>query len=372
MKYNSIPILYYHSIANHEKERPWSFLSCKIEIFKAQMEYLYKKGYYTCNWDELYDHLIGKTQLPKKTVMIHFDDGFLDNWSVVFPIMKKYGLKFSIVVTPEFIQMTKEKRPFLKETTENNILDWWGYLSIEELKEMEKSGLVDIQAHGFTHTWYPTSDRIIDIYNGTQIEPWLYWNEHIEEKPYWLSKNLFDVIPYGMPIFEHEKSLANLKAFIPDKNFVEDVIDLYDKNHTKDEILKQVLELKEKKYNNLIGRYETEEETKQRLLKELKGTKEFLEKYLDKRIEYLVWPGGGNNELVEKLAFEVGYKLISKGNKFNSFNSNIKKVMRMAACHENFDVVLNKWFFIMQIKRGSGNILINDIVSFIKKIKKVI
>ncbi|MAM30007.1 MAG: deacetylase, partial [Flavobacteriaceae bacterium] len=101
MKITGIPILYYHSIADHEVKNEWSFLSISIRLFKNQMDYLHKNGYYTCNWKELEDHIQGKKQLPEKTVMFHFDDGFLDNWSVVFPIMKEKNFKYSIVVTPE-------------------------------------------------------------------------------------------------------------------------------------------------------------------------------------------------------------------------------------------------------------------------------
>src|SRR5690606_38653640 len=127
-----IPILYYHSIADHEKKNEWSFLSISISLFNKQMDYLYRNGYYTCDWKELDDHIKGIKKLPDKTVMFHFDDGFLDNWSVVFPIMKEKNFKYSIVVTPEFIQKGNQTRPFLKETKLISQNEWWGYLNEAE------------------------------------------------------------------------------------------------------------------------------------------------------------------------------------------------------------------------------------------------
>jgi len=373
MKNNAIPILYYHSVADHDKNRPWSFLSCGIDVFKTQMEYLSKNDFYTCTWDELYRHLNGIEKLPEKTVMIHFDDGFLDNWTVVFPIMKKYNLKFSIVVTPEFIEKSEKIRDFVKETKESNIKDWWGYLSIGELREMEDSGLVDIQAHGYTHTWYPVSDEIIDIYDGTQIEPWLYWNEFPEKKPFWLTNNSLKKIPLGTPIFKNEKSLSNLKAFKPNKKFIQECIDAYNKDLSKEENFKRILEIR-KKYlaNNELGEYESEKEARERLEKELLGTKKYLTDILNKEIEYLVWPGGGNNEFVNNLAFEYGYKLVSKGNELNKYDSKIKKISRLAAYHKFpiFDKYFNKLFFQLQIKRGEGNKAIGTLFNFVKKVKK--
>ena len=81
MKKSSIPIIYYHSVADHEKQHPWAFLSVRIDIFKSQMKMLKIFGYNTCNWREFYEHSQGIKSLPKKTVFIHFDDGFLDNWT---------------------------------------------------------------------------------------------------------------------------------------------------------------------------------------------------------------------------------------------------------------------------------------------------
>ena len=373
MKNNAIPILYYHSVADHDINRPWSFLSCGIDIFKAQMEYLYKNGFKTCSWDELFRHLNGIEKLPKKTVMIHFDDGFLDNWTVVFPIMKKYNLKFSIVVTPEFIEKSEKIRDFVSETKEKNIKDWWGYLSIGELREMENSGLVDIQAHGYTHTWYPSSDEIIDIYDGTQIEPWLHWNEHPQEKPFWLTNDSLKKIQLGTPIFKNEKSLSNLKAFKPNKTFIYECINAYNKNLTKEENFEKILKIRKNfLIKNELGEYESTQETENRLKKELLETKNYLSDILNKEINYLVWPGGGNNEYVNNLAFEYGYRLVSKGNNLNMYFSRIKRISRLAGYHKFplFNKYFNKLFLQLQIKRGEGNKAIGTFIDFVKKVKK--
>lgn len=376
MKNLSIPILYYHSVADHNKARPWSFLTCDITTFTKQMKYLHKHGYSTCNWDELYDHLNGIKELPVKTVMIQFDDGFLDNWTVVFPLMKELNFKFTVVVTPEFIEK-HDLRPFSQETTENNLSEWWGYLSEDELLAMEASGLVDIQAHGYTHTWYPVSDEIIDLYDGTQMEPWLFWNDHIDEKAQWLTNGSLQRIPLGYPIFKHEKSLSNLKAFIPEKDFIEECIKSYDASKTKEENLFIINKLQnEWKNSGKLSCYENDDETYERLIKELRGTREYLENILDKKVEYLVWPGGGNNEKVQQLAFESGYKLISKGTKLNSFNSKLTKISRVAGYHKFNPKVLNPYlnvlFLQLQIWRANGNQNIDRMFNSVKRLKRVI
>jgi len=377
MKDNSIPVLYYHSVADHiNKKAPWAFLTTDINTFTLQMNYLSKMGYTTCDWKELDNHLQGNKKLPKKCIHIQFDDGFLDNWTVVFPIMKELNFKFSVVVTPEFV----EKHPpriFSKNTNASNIKEWWGYLSEEELIEMEKSGLVDIQAHGYTHTWYESSEKIIDIYDGTQILPWIHWNNNIEKKAKWLTNGSLEKIPHGYPIFENEKSLSNLKAFKLNKEFITESISLYNKNISKKENLENIKKLKESyKKDKRLGIYETEHETEERLKKELLGTREYLKNILNKDINYLVWPGGGNNKMVQDLAYKYGFIVISKGEELNSFNSLNRKISRVAAYHEfkpNFlNSYLNILFIHLQVLRASGNRFIDSLIKGIKRIKRLI
>ena len=242
---------------------------------------------------------------------------------------------------------------------------------------MEESGLVNIQAHGYTHTWYETSDIIIDLYDGTQILPWLHWNNNPEEKPTWLTNGSLEKIPHGYPIFQNEKSLSNLKAYKVNKEFINDSISIYDKNLTKEENLQKINKLKDTYLNeNKLGSYETEEKTYERLKKELLGTREYLKNILNKDINYLVWPGGGNNKKVQDLAYKYGFIVISKGEELNSFNSKNRKISRVAAYHEFKPLFLNSYlnvlFIHLQILRANGNNVIDGIIKSIKKVKRLI
>ena len=53
----SIPVLYYHSVADHKNKNDWSFLSVNIQLFTAQIKFLNFLGYSSCTWDDLYDHI---------------------------------------------------------------------------------------------------------------------------------------------------------------------------------------------------------------------------------------------------------------------------------------------------------------------------
>ena len=59
--------------------------------------------------------------------------------------------------------------------------------------------------------------------------------------------------------------------------------------------------------HQLDGRRESEEEYQARVRYELGVSKEIIEAKLQKRVNFLCWPGGGYNDTTERIAEEVGY-----------------------------------------------------------------
>lgn len=367
-KKTGIPILYYHSVADHQIKNDWSFLSISIRLFKKQMDYLYRNGYYTCNWQELEDHLNGLKKLPEKTVMFHFDDGFLDNWSVVFPIMKEKNFRYSIVITPEFIQKGNKSRPFVSETKLDNKKDWWGYLNETEIKIMSDSGLVDFQAHGYTHSWFEESDKLIDINTGTKFYPHLGWNTYPSKKPYWLTKPI--VIPKAYPVFNFKKSLELNRRFFLNNELIKELIELYDENISKEDNLANYNQLIDKyRRQGVTGTYETEEEVHLRLNHELKDARDYISKITGKSTDYLVFPGGGNSLQTIDACKKAGYRLISKGERLNLYNEKIYQVNRYSATYtfpKPFNEILNIYFLQLQLKRAKGSYLVTKLFSFLR------
>ncbi|MFK7972298.1 MAG: polysaccharide deacetylase family protein [Bacteroidia bacterium] len=366
-----VPILYYHSVADHNRKRVWSFLSCPVRIFEKQMAWLAKNGWYTCHWEEFSDHLEGKKALPEKSVLLHFDDGFLDNWTVAHPIMEKYGIKYSVLLTPDFIEQNNRIRPQSPQTPEAEMYNWWGYLSKGEIQKMVESGLADFQAHGATHTWYPSSDEIVDVYDGSQTLPHLLWNVFPEAKPLWLERFPGGIIE-GYPVFAHTKSLANKRAFLPNKDFTSAAIKAYDPKRSKAENLANVQQLADDyRKRDALGRYETDDERMARITTELLGTRENLEDITGKPVQYLVYPGGGHTPETDELAFEFGYKLLSKGTTPNAFGSKLKHVQRFTGYYPfkpaGLSYRLNMLLLRFQLRRGQGNRLIHAGINMVKR-----
>jgi peptidoglycan/xylan/chitin deacetylase (PgdA/CDA1 family) len=367
---NNIPVLYYHSIANHREKSDWSFLSTQIDTFKKQINFLHKNGYNTCTWDELYDHVSGIKILPKKTIKLHFDDGFLDNWSVIFPFMKEKNFKYSVLLTPDFIGKEKCIRDFVYETTDENASDWWGYLNLGEIKKMHQPGIVDFQAHGLTHTWYNASDKIIDIYDGENFYPHLIWNNPENDKSKWLQDFIKPKI--GTPVFEYKKSLELDSMFKVHDSRIEKLTSMYDPKKDKIENI-QAYNLYVESFPE-FGTYESEDESAERLTQELKGAKDVLEELIGTPINYLVFPGGGKSKKTIEISRKSGYKLISQGKEPNAFNSKVYQISRYSAVYsfpKKYNAALNLLFLQLQLLRARDNYIINKIFKIIKYVKNI-
>lgn len=125
---HGIPVLNYHSIA-YEKGNP---IRMPKEQFENEMKYIKENGYTTLTLDELYEYFQNSVSVPDKSIVITFDDGYEDNYTTAFPILKKYDLKANIFI----ITSTVDKNP--------------AYLTSEQMKEMESYG-IQMASHTATH-----------------------------------------------------------------------------------------------------------------------------------------------------------------------------------------------------------------------------
>ncbi len=295
-------VLMFHSIGceNENWYRKW--LSVSINHFETLCEYLVENHYETVFLDQWY-----KDEIKKKQVVITFDDGYLDNWVYAYPILKKYNLKGTIFVNPEFIDESKEIRKNLDQVWENtldiNQLKPLCFLNWSELREMEASGVIDIQSHSMSHNFYFHSNQITDIYQGQSKYDWMVWVARPERKPYYTVENQKNFVNFGTPIFKYGRALE-IRRYFPDEKLINYSIELLSSVEDKLTIIKSL----EKKLEDLPGHFESDEDMEIRFRYEIFESKRILEENLEKKIDYFCWPGGGYNELSVSLTLEAGYK----------------------------------------------------------------
>lgn len=170
-----IPVLMYHAIGYENGNAA----RVPKENFKEQMKYLKDNGYKTLTLDEAYDFFANNKPVPEKSVVLTFDDGYVDNYVEALPILKDFGFRATIFVITDLV-----------DKSEN-------YMNLEQLKVMEASG-IDIQSHTVHH------DHLAQLSYEKQLET-LKGSKNFLEKA--LNKKIkYFAYPYG------EYSKDSLKA----------------------------------------------------------------------------------------------------------------------------------------------------------------
>ena len=98
-------VLMYHYIEpklnNHETDNK-SIIN--LEDFEQNMKYLHDEGYRTITLNQLEQYVSGKISLPQKSIVITFDDGYQNNYTLAYPVLQKYNFHASLFVIGSKIQ----------------------------------------------------------------------------------------------------------------------------------------------------------------------------------------------------------------------------------------------------------------------------
>ena len=70
---NSLPVIMYHHMLNEQSR--WGEWTISPDEFKADLVYLKEHGYTTMLISELISALKGEQEMPKKPIVLTFDDG---------------------------------------------------------------------------------------------------------------------------------------------------------------------------------------------------------------------------------------------------------------------------------------------------------
>lgn len=135
----------------HEVDHPHDAFAVSQSTLESHIAYLKKNGYHFVTLQEYLDYTDGKLKLPDKSVMITFDDGYQSFYTKAYPLLQKYQVPAMLAIVTSWTD--GEGLPSDVRATAT-----W-----DELREMEKSGLVTLVSH--THALHkqlaldPQGDR---------------------------------------------------------------------------------------------------------------------------------------------------------------------------------------------------------------------
>ncbi len=124
-----VPILLYHRFG----PTPADSMTVTDDVFLSHLEYLKANGYTVIPLKQLVESILRKDPKPAKSVAIVADDGHKSIYTNMLPIVRKYRIPVTLFIYPSAI------------SNASYAMSW------EELRELQKSGLFDIQSHTFWH-----------------------------------------------------------------------------------------------------------------------------------------------------------------------------------------------------------------------------
>ena len=184
---------------------------------------------------------------------------------------------------------------------------------------MEASGVMDIQSHTMSHTKYPVSDKLLDFHHHGADYLYYIANSFPERKAYYIEDTEFEnLLPYGYPVFEMQSAVIARQVKI-NPTFNDYCIDTFRDydfgNYNFENAFERIKDEYEKYKQNssLILSTESEEDYKDRIRYEIYESKKIIEQKLNKKVEFLCWPHGDNNESLHRMALEAGYLMTTRG-----------------------------------------------------------
>ena len=131
----TVPILMYHRINVVTPSTPAASRGLTVHPadFERQMTWLKRRGYQTLTQNELFGAVICGQPLPRRPIVITFDDGYRDNLYNAAPVLKRLGFRATAYVVSG--RISNGDSSFLT----------WGML-----RALEKHG-VEIGSHTMAH-----------------------------------------------------------------------------------------------------------------------------------------------------------------------------------------------------------------------------
>ncbi|EPR42777.1 polysaccharide deacetylase [Desulfovibrio sp. X2] len=311
----SLPVLMYHYVAE-----PANPIAVHPAIFEEQMRLLSAAGFRGVSLEEAHAFLVRGERLPGRPCLITFDDGYLDNLVYAWPLLEKYGHKGVVFAVTERLA-EGPLRPTLRDVWAGRIkasglppvnspftVDELGlevrrdlFISREEARAAEASGVLRIEPHGHTH---------ISVFHKPDF--------HTFFKPS-RKKRTFDGIAgrivWGLPRFAEAPGLAT-HAYLPSDALYElalrevpqddrEALEFFKDARNEERLKAKVLAVPQEHW----GRYETDREYAERVARDLTASVATLREVLGRDPVSIAWPWGAYTNTAREIAQGLGIEM---------------------------------------------------------------
>ena len=121
-----VPVLVYHSVGSRDKGK----LQISKNKIEKQLNWIKKCGYKTLTMEEFVEWYEGERTIPKKSVLITFDDGYQNVVKNAVPILKRNKQHATMFIAGKWVGHS-------------------GYVSKSTVRKLQKGSVIDIESHGY-------------------------------------------------------------------------------------------------------------------------------------------------------------------------------------------------------------------------------
>ncbi|MGI8470337.1 MAG: polysaccharide deacetylase family protein [Pyrinomonadaceae bacterium] len=135
----TFPILTYHSI-----DESGSVISIRAETFRAQMKFLSENNFNVVSLKTFGKHLAENKNLPPKTIILTFDDGFENFYTTAFPVLNEYNFTATVFLITDYCGKFNDWSGNLSTLAPRKLMGW------KEIRELSENN-IEFAAHSRTH-----------------------------------------------------------------------------------------------------------------------------------------------------------------------------------------------------------------------------
>src|ERR1051325_2195833 len=94
----NIKVFMYHRIVDDARLSDSQWTCLHIKDFRKHLELIDRWGFTTVTFNDYRLFLMGELNLPKKPIILTFDDGYLETYRLAYPALQEFGMKAVVFV----------------------------------------------------------------------------------------------------------------------------------------------------------------------------------------------------------------------------------------------------------------------------------
>ncbi len=134
-----LPVIMYHSVV--PDGNPTGEYVISESMLEADLNELECQGFETVFCSQAEDYVSNDGSLPEKPVILTFDDGCYNSFSVVLPLLEKHDMKGTFAPVGEWCRAAEN------EDTPSEV---YSYMKPENLRTLVQSGRCELASHGYS------------------------------------------------------------------------------------------------------------------------------------------------------------------------------------------------------------------------------